>query len=178
MYHRILVPIDGSDAAHQGLTEAIRVARPWGSILRLLHVTCLYPFAVEMANPADLEGHRRSLNERAAHVLDAAASLARNAGLVVETQVRELARGRPSNAILEDAASSDCDLIVMGTHGRSGLDRAMVASNAEDVVRRSPVPVLAVRRANASRRRPRTDRAADADRKPAPAFAPRVEGVR
>lgn len=155
MYRRILVPVNGSDAACQGLAEAIRLAVPWGSTLRLLHVTCAYPFAVEMANPADVEGYRRSLNERASSVLGAASSAAHKAGLVVETQVRELTRERPASAIVEEASSSDCDLIVMGTHGRSGLDRAVAGSNAEDVVRRSPVPVLVVHRTKVSQRRPR-----------------------
>ena len=144
MYQRILVPVDGSDAANGGLAEAIRLALPSHSTLRLLHVLCVYPFAVEMANPADLEGYRRSLGERAAHLLEAAAGQVRRAGLAVETQVRELTRGRPAAAIVAEAASGRCDLIVIGTHGRSGLERAALGTNAEDVVRCSPVPVLSV----------------------------------
>lgn len=153
MYYRILVPVDGSDAARQGVDEAMRLAKPWGSTLRLLHVICTYPFVVELANPADLEGYRRSLTERAAHLLDASAALARNAGLVVETHAREVGRGRPARAILDEAASSDCDLIVMGTHGRSGLARTVAGCNAEEVVRQSEVPVLVVHRAKAAARR-------------------------
>ena len=153
MYRRILVPIDGSDAASHGLTEAIRLAVPWGSTLRLLHVICAGPPAAAVAKAPDLEGYQRSLGERARNLLRSAASTAGDAGLVVETQVRELARGRPASAILDDAASSKCDLIVMGTHGRSGLGHAVIGTNAEEVVRKSPVPVLSVHPVKVSRRR-------------------------
>jgi nucleotide-binding universal stress UspA family protein len=152
MFRRILVPIDGSDAGNQGLVEAVRLAPPWGSTLRLLHVTCAYPFALEMANPADLEGHRRSLKERADHLLGDAGALARKAGLNVETAISELAHGAPASAIVEDTAGSGCDLVIMGTHGRSALARAVARSNAEEVVRTSAVPVLVVHRPKRRRR--------------------------
>jgi nucleotide-binding universal stress UspA family protein len=153
MFHRILLPIDGSDAGRQGLDEALRLAPAWGSTLRLFQATCVYPFALEMANPADLEGYRQSLNERATHLLVDASALVRKAGLTVETVVREVAHGTPASAIVDEAASSVCDLIVMGTHGRSGLVRAVAGSNAEEVVRRSALPVLVVGRSKARRRR-------------------------
>jgi nucleotide-binding universal stress UspA family protein len=161
MFHRILVPIDGSDAARQGLKEALRLAPPWGSTLRLLHVTCALPFAREMANPADLEGYRHSLEKRAQHLLGDSGALARKAGLIVETAVRELEHGTPASAIVAEAACSASDLIVMGTHGRSGLARAVAGSNAEEVVRRSPVPVLVVHRTPDRRRRAPTETLTD-----------------
>jgi nucleotide-binding universal stress UspA family protein len=144
MYRRILVPIDGSDAACQGLDEAIRLAGPWASTLRLLHVVCAEPSREESIDPADLEGYRRSLLERARNLLRSAASTAGKAGVTVETRVGELAVGRPAKAILDDAVTSGCDLIVMGTHGRSGLGHAVIGTNAEEVVRKSRVPVLTV----------------------------------
>jgi nucleotide-binding universal stress UspA family protein len=153
MFRRILVPIDGSDAGRQGLIEALRLAPSWGATLRLLHVTCTSPFSLETADAADLAGHRRSLRERAEHVLGDASALARKAGLAVETAVREPARGALASAIVDDACSSDCDLVVMGTHGRSGLARAAAGCNAEDVVRKSVVPVLVVRHRPKTRRR-------------------------
>jgi nucleotide-binding universal stress UspA family protein len=153
MFHRILVPIDGSGAGRQGLSEALRLAPAWGATLRLLNVTCACRFDLEMTTPAALEGYRRSLKERADHLLDDASALGRKAGLVVETTVRELVHGTPASAILEEAACSDCDLIVMGTHGRSGLARVAAVSNAEEVVRKSAVPVLVVRRPEGRRHR-------------------------
>jgi len=144
MYRRILVPIDGSDAACQGLDEAIRLAGPWASTLRLLHVVCAEPLRGEGIDPSDLEGYRQSLRERARNLLRSASATAGKAGVAVETQVGELAAGRPANAILDDAVTSRCDLIVMGTHGRSGVGHAVIGTNAEEVVRKSRVPVLTV----------------------------------
>jgi nucleotide-binding universal stress UspA family protein len=153
MFHRILVPLDGSDAGRQGLTEALRLAVPWRSTLRLFHVTCAFPFALEMANPEDVESHRQSLRMRADHVLRDAGAHARKEGLTVETCMGELSRGTPASAVIEEASRSECDLIVMGTHGRSGLARALAGSNAEEVVRKSPVPVLVVHRPKVRLRR-------------------------
>jgi nucleotide-binding universal stress UspA family protein len=144
MYQRILVPIDGSDAGRQGLAEALRLAPAWKATLRLLYVSCAYPFALEMANPADIEGYRRSLKERANHLLRDYEAPVRKAGVTVETAVRELERGTPGSAIVEEAATSRCDLVVMGTHGRSGFARTVAGSNAEEVVRKCVVPVLVV----------------------------------
>ena len=153
MFSRILVPVDGSDAGNQGLTEALRLAVSWGSTLRLLHVTCADPLAFETSHTADFDGHRRSLRTRAEHLLGDARERAVQQGVAAETDVRELGRGTPSSAIVEAASSGGCDLIVMGTHGRIGVDRALAATNAEEVVRKSPVPVLVVRRSKAPRRR-------------------------
>jgi nucleotide-binding universal stress UspA family protein len=114
---------------------------------------CAYPFALEMTNAADLEGYRRSLRERADHLLDDAQAIARKAGLTVETAVRELTQGVLASAIVEEARYSDCDLVVMGAHGRSGLAGAVARSNAEEVVRKSVVPVLVVQRPRERRRR-------------------------
>ena len=154
MFRRILVPVDGSDAGSQGLTEALRLALPWGATLQLLHVTCADPLAFEMRHPAEADGHRRSLRARADHLLGDARERAVRHGVAVETDMRELGRGTPASAIVEAAASGGCDLIVMGTHGRIGVDRALAATNAEEVVRKSSVPVLVVRRPKAPRRRP------------------------
>ena len=153
MFRRILVPVDGSDAGSQGLAEALRLAAPWGATLQLLHVTCADPLAFELSHPAEVDGHRRSLRTRADHLLDDARQRAAQHGVAVEADMRELRRGTPASAIVEAAASSGCDLIVMGTHGRIGVARALAATNAEEVVRKSPVPVLVVRCPKAPRRR-------------------------
>ena len=144
MYKRILVPIDGSDVANHGLSEAIRLATPWKATLCLLHVICESPFVEEMANPADPQAYLHSLQLRARHLLAAAEKLVRAAGLNVETRVRELKRGRAGDAIVEEAAIAGCDLVVMGTHRLHAFERLVVGSVAERVLRGSPIPVLSV----------------------------------
>ena len=66
-------------------------------------------------------------------------------GVTAETSLHDLRGGRVADAIVEEARQSRCDLIVIGTHGRRGVARAMLGSDAENVVRSSPVPVLLVR---------------------------------
>ena len=78
-------------------------------------------------------------------MFEKAKTLAVSAGLQVETQLRDLKGGRAADAIVQEAASTSCDLIVIGTHGRRGLSRVLLGSDAENVLRRSPVPVLLVR---------------------------------
>ena len=70
-----------------------------------------------------------------------------SAGLEVETQLQVLKGGRVSDVILKEVRSADCDLIVIGTHGRRGFQRALLGSDAEAVLRESPVPVLLIRAA-------------------------------
>jgi nucleotide-binding universal stress UspA family protein len=78
-------------------------------------------------------------------VLSKAKAAAAAAGVAAETSLREVTRGRIASIVIDEARSSGCDLIVMGTHGRRGFSRLALGSDADLVVRESPVPVLLVR---------------------------------
>ena len=145
MYKRILVPIDGSDTARRGLKEAIALATQLKAALRLLHVTSDFPVMLEMSNTLNFDKYREGLHQYGREQLDNARTLAQGLGLEVETQLRDLKGGRVADAIVDEATSAGCDLIVIGTHGRRGLNRALLGSDAESVLRASPVPVLLVR---------------------------------
>lgn len=145
MYKRILVPIDGSDTARRGLKEAIALATEQKATLRLLHVTSDFPVMLEMANTLNFDNVRDGLHQYGRDQLDNAKALAKGLGLEVETQLHDLKGGRVADAIVEEAKSAGCDLIVIGTHGRRGFKRALLGSDAEQVLRASPVPVLLVR---------------------------------
>ncbi|MDE2300194.1 MAG: universal stress protein [Burkholderiales bacterium] len=145
MYKRILVPIDGSDTARRGLKEAIALATQLKATLRLLHVTSDFPVMLEMSNTLNFDQYRAGLQQYGREQLDNAKTLAQGLGLEVETQLRDLKGGRVADAIVEEATSAGCDLIVIGTHGRRGFNRALLGSDAESVLRASPVPVLLVR---------------------------------
>ena len=145
MYKRILVPIDGSDTAARGLAEAITLARDLKATLRLLNLTSDFVLMVEMSNIIDYEKFREGLNQFGRRLLAQASEQAKAQGVTPETSLHDLRGGRVADAIVEEARQSRCDLIVIGTHGRRGVARAMLGSDAENVVRSSPVPVLLVR---------------------------------
>jgi nucleotide-binding universal stress UspA family protein len=145
MYKRILVPIDGSDTAARGLAEAIALARELKATIRLLNLTSDFALMVEMSSAIDFEKYRAGLNQFGQHLLEKASRLATEQGVTVETSLHDLRGGRVADAIVEEARQTRCGLIVIGTHGRRGVSRAMLGSDAENVVRSSPVPVLLVR---------------------------------
>jgi nucleotide-binding universal stress UspA family protein len=136
---------DGSDTANTGLREACRLAKQQGAQLRILHVVdeilAVSPELYGGAYDLITDGLRKA--GRA--ILTYAESLARKEGLTVETQLVE-AMGRPAGELVINAAKEwRADLIVCGTHGRRGLRRIVMGSDAEHIVRHSPVPILLVR---------------------------------
>jgi len=145
MYQRILVPIDGSDTAARGLAEAIALARELKATLRLLNLTSDFALMVEMSSAINFEQYREGLSQFGHRLLAKASEQASAQGVASETSMHELRGGRVADAIVAEARKSHCDLIVIGTHGRRGVSRAMLGSDAENVMRSSPVPVLLVR---------------------------------
>lgn len=145
MYTRILVPIDGSEAGRRGLGEAIGLGRQTGAHLVLLHIVEDFPISVELASSTSFDDSRAYLRKVGRNLLDQAASQAAQAGVAHEAVLDERMTARAADVIIEQAGRLRCDLIVMGTHGRRGLKRVVMGSDAELVVRASPVPVLLVR---------------------------------
>lgn len=146
MYHRLLLPFDGSAAAERGLREAVALAADQRAALRILHIIDLHPLLMDATSSLSYEELRRTLQEYGQAMTRNAARVAEAAGVTVETGLRDAMVGeRTADAILADAEAWGCDLIVMGTHGRRGLSRWMLGSAAEMVARCSPVPVLLVR---------------------------------
>lgn len=145
MYARILVPIDGGATSIDGLGEAIDLAKQLGSQLVLLHVVEDFLVSLELASVASFEDTRAELREAGRRILDKAASRAAASGVPSETVLHEQTAGRASDVILEQTKKQRCELIVMGTHGRRGLDRVLMGSDAELVLRGAAVPVLMVR---------------------------------
>ncbi len=148
MYSHILVPVDGSDTGNLALQEAIRLARSEGAGLRIIHVvdSATYIWDAEFA-PIDLKQIQDSVRRYARGVLDRAERAAKDAGISAETRLVEIERlgQRVATRIAEQAREWPADLIVIGTHGRRGLDHLLMGSVAEGVVRIAPVPVLLVR---------------------------------
>jgi len=148
LYKKILVPVDGSDTANAALQEAIKLARSESTGLRIIHVadSSAAVWDSEFA-PVDLEQIRESVRSFARSILEQAQRTAREAGIDAETRLVEMETPgqRVAKVIAEHAREWPADLIVIGTHGRRGIDHFLLGSVAEGVMRLSPVPVLLVR---------------------------------
>ncbi len=142
MFERILVPTDGSPAADAAVDAAIDMALSHSSVIEVLHV-----IQTERVAGMPLEttwvGITDVVRDEGEATVEAVAERAADAGVDVTTHV---VAGTPSREIVRYARESDCDLIVMGTAGRDGLGRLLLGSVTEHVVRRSPIPVLTIRR--------------------------------
>lgn len=145
MYKRILVAIDGSATAMRGLTEALRIAKGGGAKLLLVHVLNELIPETEIASTAYYQALAESLRNEASNILEYAATVVRDSGVPFEQQLVEKIGAHASEEIITAAKDWRADLIVLGTHGRRGLKRLVMGSDAELVLRRSPVPVLMVR---------------------------------
>jgi len=148
MYQRILVPIDGSPTAGRGLAEAIKLGRLTGAHLRLIHVVDELSFALNASQGMTLTGDMLDmLREAGAEILAQGAASVRAAGLQVDTVLKDSFAGRVSDLVISEASAWPADLIVLGTHGRRGVGRLFLGSDAETIVRSAPVPVLLLRAA-------------------------------
>lgn len=145
MYKKILVPVDGSETSRLGLQHAILLAKDQKAALRLLHVVHDYLLA-DGRHAMVASGELLSeLREHGQIVLSDAAGSARKQGVEVDTECVETPIGPVGAAIAECAEKWPADLIVMGTHGRRGIRRLVMGSDAEYIVRTTPVPILLVR---------------------------------
>jgi nucleotide-binding universal stress UspA family protein len=147
MYKRILVPVDGSATSRRGLQEAIRLAQSDGASLRLVHVVDTFLMDSPYAPTFDYGDFLSSVRENGNKLLQAMLALARTRGVQAESELLETVGGRAADKIIESANNWRADLIVMGTHGRRGVQRLLMGSDAELVLRTSPVPVLMIRAA-------------------------------
>jgi nucleotide-binding universal stress UspA family protein len=146
MYQKILVPVDGSPTASRGLQEAVKLAKLTGARLRLIHVVDEISFASGMEAATMATGEMlQLLREGGALLLKRAAARVEKAGLSVDTVLCDSISGRVCDHVIEQASAWRADLIVLGTHGRRGVGRLLMGSDAEMIVRLASVPVLLVR---------------------------------
>jgi nucleotide-binding universal stress UspA family protein len=148
--HRILVPLDFSPSSDQALAYAAALAEEFGASLALLHViedrlmTGPWPAEIYLG---ELPKLRQDLvKEAERRTLECLESL--NAKGITATG--EVLIGGPSHVILEQAATMGVDLVVMGTHGRTGITHLLIGSVAERVIRHAPCPVFVVRERKAA----------------------------
>jgi nucleotide-binding universal stress UspA family protein len=146
MYQRILAAVDDSPTSDRALQEAISLAKDQHAKLRIVYVVdevTIYSNA-QLVDPSEIE---RVWIEIGHEILNKAQRLARSAGIDAEVKLleTEIMGERMADAIVAEAKAWPADLVVAGTHGRSGLNHLLMGSVAEGIVRICPVPILLVR---------------------------------
>jgi nucleotide-binding universal stress UspA family protein len=146
MYQHILVAVDDSDTSNRALDEAIRLAKDQRAVLRLVFVvdeTTIYSDA-QISDPGEIEREWIRIGNE---ILHKAENTARKEGVTAEIKLLQTKNvgDRIANAIVAEAEAWPADLMVAGTHGRSGLTHLLMGSVAEGLLRTTSVPILLIR---------------------------------
>lgn len=146
-YRHLLVPTDGSEISDRAVEQAVTLAAALGARLRVLHVQVSFPISLvgvgELVEPSTVDALMAAAQQRAETILGEAMARAAAAGVQAEQSL--LVNPQPHQAILEEARSHGCDLIVMASHGRRGLEGLLIGSETQRVLTQSSCPVLVVR---------------------------------
>ena len=179
MFKRILVAVDGSASSEKALATALDLAEERGAQLRLVSVADVTPPATVEPMYIDFGEYDKAVRAVARDAIRKAEARVRATKLTADSTVRETLSHDVSGEIVAEAKSWRADLIVLGTHGRTGVARLFLGSVAEGVARHAPTAVLLVREgsavsAGAARTsRPRASRPARARRAPRRGASPR-----
>ncbi len=138
-YSSILLPFDGSEFSKNALSRACQLSQTEGAEITVLYVIPRYE---EMVGFFRTESIKKSLLHEATKIIDAAGEIASRQAVSVKTEIRE---GHSGDEIVKVAASMKNDLIVIGTYGWTGVNKAIMGSTTERVIMNAPCPVLAVR---------------------------------
>lgn len=145
-YHQILVPFDGSPTSEKALDEAIRLAGLTGARLQLLHVVDELSYVNGFETAMNYTNEIVPLMQVAGEKLLALGrQKAVDQGVDTDSVLIVGGPDRICEHVAEQARSAKADLIVVGSHGRRGIGRVLMGSDAEQIVRTAPVPVLVVR---------------------------------
>jgi len=149
LYNHILITTDGSDLAQRGVDQGLSLAKALGSKVTVVVATERFPIQGAttssgwVGSPVDYERYDEGQKRFAGEILSAVKAEAGKLG--VDANTVHVANAHPATAILEAAASYDCDLIVMASHGRRGISRMLMGSQTAEVLAHSHTPVLVVR---------------------------------
>lgn len=150
MYDHILIATDGSETAQKGVEHGLALAKSVGAKVTVVTVTEPFPVYAGAAAgagwapaPMLVSDYEESQKSAAETTLGAVKAEAEKLGVNSETM--HIPEAHPADAIVEAAQKCNCDLIVMASHGRRGISRLLLGSQASQVLTSSPVPVLVVR---------------------------------
>jgi len=147
VYTRILAAVDGSQPSKLALEHAARLAKEQGALLRVIHVieNPYWSLRFDVAEDLDVPALERAWAQAGRAILDAAAEQARRLGVEPEAALVEPEGQRVAAAVVAEARHWRADLIVLGTHGRHGVEHFLLGSVAEGVARIAPGPLLLLR---------------------------------
>jgi nucleotide-binding universal stress UspA family protein len=146
MFKHILLATDGSAASEHAGALAVGLARTHGAQLTAVYVSDPYPYlGVGEANPMGYQAYAAAAQQLAAQAHAQVDALCRAGGPVVSLQAKMVEGVTAASGIVQTATEVGADLIVLGSHGRTGLVRLMLGSVATKVVAESTVPVLVTR---------------------------------
>jgi len=140
-FGKILFPTDFSESAENASRYALSLAKKYGSKVYVIHV--IEPFTYTTEFGLDFSAQLKEMEASARRLLDDVAASIKKNNLDVESA---LITGEPFVEIIKYARKEQVDLIVMATHGRSGIEHMLMGSVAEKVVRKSPCPVLTIKK--------------------------------
>ncbi|WP_456471829.1 universal stress protein [Methanocaldococcus sp.] len=142
MYKRIVVPTDGSEVSMEAVNHAIHIAKKLNSEIYAIYVVDISPF-VGLPMEGSWEMITEVLREEGEEILKKVKELGEKEGVEIKTKMLD---GIPAEEIVRFAKEKNADLIVMGTTGKTGLERILLGSVAERVIKTSPCPVLVVKK--------------------------------
>ena len=146
MFKHILLATDGSIASEQATQLAVNLARAHGAQLSALYVVDPYPYlGIGEVNPMGFSAYINAAKEHAEKVHRYVQQVSTTGTPVIQTQCLFRENVEASEGIIATAKESQCDLIVIGSHGRSGLSKFILGSVANKVISKSPIPVLVSR---------------------------------
>jgi nucleotide-binding universal stress UspA family protein len=145
MYRHILIPTDGSDLAHKAVAHGLALAKAVGAKVTVLTVEGsfnVYDVPASRVNlmTAAFDEYAKHAREHASSILDRIADEAKAAGVQCETM--QVVQDHPYQAIVDTAKQKGCDLIVMASHGRSGIAAVLLGSVTSRVLTHTNIPVL------------------------------------
>lgn len=145
MYKKVLIATDGSSVGDKAIEQGLEVAKKFGAKVLIIKVTEMWS-AIDVAGRdalARIETYEKAASEAASEILAKAKQAAEKAGVACET--KHVADRVPADGIVGTADADNCDLIVMGSHGRRGFNKLLLGSQAQNVLTHTKKPVLIAR---------------------------------
>lgn len=146
MFKKILFATDGSDASAHAASMAVNMARAYGAKLLAVYVVDPYPYlGIGEMNPYGFQSYMAAAQELSVTAFDHVKQLASKDGAAVNIDTRLIEDVAAHKGILQAAADDGSDLIIIGSHGRNGIEKFLIGSVASKVVAHASLPVLVVR---------------------------------